>query len=90
MHQDIYNDSRGAAAPLLVDRREAARLLGVSPALVEKLRASGELRSLKIGARRLFAVADLTMFICECRDAHNGNSRQRRHPAQERGGRPQP
>ena len=55
-------------APLLVDRREAARLLGVSPGTVDNLRTRGELPSVKIAARRLFDVADLRRFI----DAQRG------------------
>lgn len=51
------------AAPLLVDRREAGRRLGVSPGTVDNLRLRGELPSLKLGARRLFAVADLIALI---------------------------
>ncbi len=51
------------AAPLLVDRREAARLLNVSQGTVDNLRLRGELPSIKIAARRLFAVADLKALI---------------------------
>lgn len=50
-------------APLLVDRLEAARLLGVSGNTVDNLRLRGELPSVKIGARRLFTLADLRCFI---------------------------
>lgn len=50
-------------APLLVDRRDAARLLGVSPGTIDNLRLRGELPSVKIAARRLFDVADLRRFI---------------------------
>lgn len=50
-------------APLLVDRREAARLLGVSPGTIDNLRLRGELPSVKIAARRLFDVTDLRRFI---------------------------
>jgi excisionase family DNA binding protein len=50
-------------APLLVDRREAARLLGVSPGTIDNLRTRGELPSVKIGARRLFDTRDLLRFI---------------------------
>lgn len=50
-------------APLLVDRREAGRLLGVSPGTIDNLRLRGELPSVKIGARRLFDVRDLEAFI---------------------------
>lgn len=52
-----------APAPLLVDRREAGRLLGVSPGTIDNLRLRGELPSVKIAARRLFDVADLRKYI---------------------------
>jgi excisionase family DNA binding protein len=55
------------AAPLLVDRREAGRLLGVSPGTIDNLRRRGELPSVKIGGRRLFAVVDLGRFVEESR-----------------------
>lgn len=50
-------------APLLVDRREAGRLLGVSPGTIDNLRIRGELPSVKLLSRRLFDVADLRRFI---------------------------
>lgn len=49
--------------PILVDRREAARLLGVSPGTVDNLRTRGELPSVKLLARRLFDVADLRRLV---------------------------
>jgi hypothetical protein len=49
--------------PLLVDRREAGRLLGVSAGTIDNLRTRGELPSVKIAARRLFDVADLRRLI---------------------------
>ena len=52
-----------AACPMLVDRREAARLLGVSPGTIDNLRLRGHLPSVKLLARRLFDVADLRRFI---------------------------
>jgi Helix-turn-helix domain len=52
-----------APAPLLVDRREAGRLLGVSPGTIDNLRTRGELPSVKIAARRLFDVADLRRYV---------------------------
>lgn len=55
--------AQNSTAPLLVDRREAARLLGVSPGTIDNLRARGELASLTLGARRLFDVADLRRLI---------------------------
>ena len=59
----MAHDTNTLPAPLLVDRREAARLLGVSPGTVDNLRLRGELPSMKIGARRLFDVADLRAFV---------------------------
>lgn len=50
-------------SPLAVDRREAGRLLGVSAGTIDNLRARGELASVKIGARRLYAVDDLKRYI---------------------------
>ena len=51
------------SAPLLVDRREAGRLLGVSPGTIDNLRIRGELPSVKIAARRLYDVADLRRYV---------------------------
>lgn len=51
------------SAPILVDRREAARLLGVSPGTIDNLRTRGELPSVKLLARRLYDVADLRRYI---------------------------
>lgn len=56
-------------SPLLVDRREAARLLGVSPGTIDNLRNAGELPSVKIVTRRLFDVNDLRRFIEARKDA---------------------
>lgn len=53
---------------MLVDRREAGRLLGVSPGTIDNLRTRGELPSVKLLSRRLFDVADLRRFI----DAQKG------------------
>lgn len=50
-------------APMLVDRREAGRLLGVSAGSIDNLRAAGELPSVKLRGRRLFDVADLRRLI---------------------------
>ena len=50
-------------APMLVDRREAGRLLGVLPGTIDNVRTRGELPSVKLLARRLFDVADLRRYI---------------------------
>jgi hypothetical protein len=60
---DLANPPGAAPAPLLVDRREAARLWGVSPGTIDNLRLRGELPSVKLMNRRLFAVADLVRLI---------------------------
>lgn len=59
----MKSDPTPAPAPLLVDRRTAARMLGVGGTTLDALRQSGELPSLKIGARRLFDVRDLEALI---------------------------
>ena len=51
------------AEPRLIDRLQAARMLGVSPGTIDNLRKRGELPSLKIGSRRLYDIADLYAFI---------------------------
>lgn len=48
---------------LLVDRREAARLLSVSPGLIDKLRARGELRPVRVGKTVRFLRADLLALV---------------------------
>lgn len=53
----------GAPPPLLVDRLETARLLNVSPGTVTNLIARGDLRSIKLGARRLIDRADILEMI---------------------------
>lgn len=40
-------------------------MMGVSPGTIDNLRLRGELASVKIGARRLFDVANLRRFIDE-------------------------
>lgn len=59
----MRSDAEAGTGPLLVDRREAARLLGVSSGTIDNLRNRGELPSVKIAARRLYDVTDLRRFI---------------------------
>ena len=63
----MASDKNVTPAPMLVDRREAARLLGVSPGTIDNLRTRGELQSMKLRARRLFDVADLRKLIDVCK-----------------------
>lgn len=51
------------AATMLVDKREAARLLDVSPGTVNNLISRGQLGSIKIGTRRLIERAEILAFI---------------------------
>ncbi len=55
--------AQNSTSPMLVDRREAARLLGVSPGTIDNLRLRGELASVKLRTRRLFDVADLRRLV---------------------------
>lgn len=57
------NPTTPTTAPMLVDRREAARLMGVSPGTIDNLRTRGELPSVKLMSRRLFDVADLRQYV---------------------------
>lgn len=66
---ELPTNTSEALAPLLVDRREAGRLLCVCPGTIDNLRLRGVLHSLKIGSRRLFDVADLKRFIEERKEA---------------------
>lgn len=61
-------DANPCRTPLAVDRREAGRLLSVSPGTVDNLRLRGELPSFKIGTRRLYAIADLNRLIASRRE----------------------
>ncbi len=63
------NQTTPTPAPLAVDRREAARLLGVSPGSIDNLRLRGDLASSKLLGRRLFAVADLERLLASKREA---------------------
>ena len=72
-------------APLLVDRREAARLLGVSPGTVDNLRLRGELPSVKIAARRLFDTVDLRRFVDARKASATRPETSGAVPARERG-----
>jgi excisionase family DNA binding protein len=56
------------AAPLLVDRRETARLLGVSANTISNIQRRGELVPVRIGSRVLFDRRDVIAFI----DARKG------------------
>lgn len=57
----VDDDQRGK--PLLVDRRKAAWLMGVSPGTIDNLRLRGDLPSVKVASRRLYDVGDLMRYI---------------------------
>jgi excisionase family DNA binding protein len=48
---------------------EAAEMLGIGTTLAKELIRTGELRSIKIGRRRMIARADLDEFVERCREA---------------------
>lgn len=52
-------------APLVVDVPTGARMLCLSPSMVRKLIRQGELRSCKIGDRRLLPVEALREFVAQ-------------------------
>lgn len=52
-----------AIEPIMVDEPTAAKMLGISPASLRKLRAGGTVPSVKLAGRRLFRVADLREFV---------------------------
>lgn len=54
-----------SAAPLLVDGREAARLLGLSPRTVWQLTRDGSLLAVRVGRAVRYSVRDLATFISE-------------------------
>jgi excisionase family DNA binding protein len=60
----LQGDDRDPA-PLAVSPRGAARYLGVGHDLVYTLVYQGRLRSVKVGRRRLIAVAELRRFLQE-------------------------
>lgn len=62
----------GPTAPagrLTFSVEEAADVLGIGLTMAKQLIRTGELRSIKIGRRRLVAWADLEAFVERCRDA---------------------
>jgi hypothetical protein len=58
--------------PLLLDRREAARTLSVSPSMLDSLRRDGKLAATVVGTKPMFSTTDLRQFV----DAH----REKRAP----------
>lgn len=52
-------DNMQAINPAVLDRGATARYLGLSVSTIAELTATGQLRSLKVGRRRLYRLADL-------------------------------
>jgi excisionase family DNA binding protein len=48
-----------STVPLLVSRREAAKLLGISPSMVDKLVRTRRLEKIKIGTKVMFRRLDI-------------------------------
>jgi excisionase family DNA binding protein len=55
----------------LVSRGEAQRILGIGRSTMTRIIERGELRTVRIGARRLIDPASLRAFIDERRDSRN-------------------
>lgn len=59
----VYDHPTTLPAPLAVDEREAARLLGLSPRKVHSLRKAGELPYRQVGRRVLITVKSIHEFL---------------------------
>jgi len=53
----------GAIQPILIDDKAAAKLLGISARSLWTLANRGEVRSVRVGRRRLYRPADLEAFV---------------------------
>ena len=62
-------EAQDAGKPLAADKKGAAREIGVSKRTVERLIANGELKTVRVGRRRLIPTAELIKFL-----------KQRHHP----------
>jgi len=62
--------------PLLSPKREAARALGVSVRTLETLIALGELKSIRVGRRRLIPVTELERFARHDHQTGPGNVKE--------------
>jgi excisionase family DNA binding protein len=51
--------------PLLLSIEDARRALAVGRSLVKRLVATGEIRSLKLGSRRLIPLAEVERYVAE-------------------------
>ena len=66
----VIGSTTGDATPRLTySVTEAAEVLGIGCTLAKELVRTGELRSFKIGRRRLVALVDLELFVERCREA---------------------
>jgi hypothetical protein len=70
----VRDTSSKAMPPLLVDGLEAGRLLCVCRNTVDNLRRRGELPSIKVAGRRLYAVDDLRAYIARQRETAGGRA----------------
>jgi excisionase family DNA binding protein len=61
-----------SSAPLLIDEREAARLLGIALRTLWGLRKAGCIPCVRIGRAVRYRVADLQAFIDQHREVKNG------------------
>jgi excisionase family DNA binding protein len=69
MHTDNPPAIRTGVDPLLVSVEEGAAVLGLSRAVMYRLLKAGELRSIKVGSRRLLHVDELRSFAARLAEA---------------------
>lgn len=70
---DLPNAASAPQAPLLIDSREAARRLCMSPRRLGQLVASGQIVSVKLGHLRRFRPSDLATFVNRLADKVGGS-----------------
>ena len=63
--KDIIRDVEATDQPLLVTVEEAARLLGIGRTTMFELIGSGEIKSIRLGRRRLISRTTLETFVDE-------------------------
>lgn len=68
MSNPVLDPSVSPVAPssaLAVNERQAAELLGISPRMLWAIRASGQIRAVRIGRRVVYGVDELRRFLTD-------------------------
>ncbi len=80
-------DAAGRAVPLAVSLATAGQLLSIGRSSLKALIASRDVRSFRVGRRRLIRLTDLAEYIarrCEAEDLESAVSRDGAHPGTRR------